>query len=109
MNLMPRVLIGAVVVAFSSARAEAQSYDASGYPMGPMYDDRPFYGGRDPREGKVQASTFVASSPGASALGHGTIVLAPGPGRMAGADIAAFEPALVDQLAKAGYRTDAPS
>lgn len=109
MNLMPRVLIGAVVAAFSLARAEAQPYDASGYPMGPMYDDRPFYGGRDPREGKVQASTFVASSAGASALGHGTIVLAPGSGGMAGADIAAFEPALVDQLTKAGYRTDAPS
>lgn len=109
MKLMLRVLIGAMIAAFSLAHGDAQPYDASGHPMGPMYDDGPFYGGRDPREGRVQASTFVASSPGASALGHGTIVLAPGPGGMAGTDIAAFEPALIDQLARAGYRTDAPS
>ena len=108
MKLMPRVLIGAIVAASSWAGIEAQPYDASGYPMRPMYGDGPFYGGRDPREGRVQASTFVASSPGAGALGHGTIVLAPGPDSMGGTDIAAFEPALVDQLTRAGYRTDAP-
>ena len=109
MKLMQMVLSGAMVAAFSLARADAQPYDASGYPMGPMYNEGPFYGGRDPREGRIEASTFVASSPGASALGHGTIVLAPGPGSMGSADIAAFEPALVDQLTKAGYRTDDPS
>jgi hypothetical protein len=109
MTPMSRVLIGSVVAAFSLVAAGAQPYDASGYPMGPMYDDGPFYGGRDPREGKVQASTLVASSPGISALGHGPIVLAPGPGGTGGPDVAAFESALVDQLARVGYRTDAPS
>jgi hypothetical protein len=108
MKPMRRVLIGAMLAAFSLVPAGAQPYDASGYPMGPTYDDRPFYGGRDPREGKVQASTFVASSPGVSALGHGTIVLSPGAVGAGGADIAAFESALVDQLTRAGYRTDAP-
>ena len=108
MKPMLGVLIGATVAALSLARAQAQPYDASGYPMGP-YDDRPFYGGRDPREGKVQASTFVAGGSSASALGHGPIVLAPGPGGMAGSDVAAFEPPLVDQLKRAGYRTDVPS
>ena len=109
MKPMPGVLMGAMVAASSLAPSQAQPYDASGYPMGPMYDDGPYYGGHDPREGKVQASTFVANSPGASALGHGTIVLAPGPVGLGSTDIAAFEPALVNQLARAGYRTDAPS
>lgn len=109
MKPMHRVLIGAAVVAFSSLPAGAQPYDASGYPMDPMHGDAPSYRSRDPREGRVQASTFVASTPGISALGHGTIVLAPSSAGAGGADIAAFESALVDQLTRAGYRTDAPS
>jgi hypothetical protein len=68
----------------------------------------PDRGGRDPREGKVEATTFVASSPNVGALGHGPIALASGPGSMgSGMEDATFESALVDQLAKAGYRTDA--
>lgn len=84
------ILIAAAVAGFAQSPLQAQ--------------------GRDPREGKVQASTFVASSPNASTLGHGSIVLAPGPaGTAADADVAAFEPALVEQLAKAGYRTEGSS
>jgi len=110
MKPMRGVMIGAIVAAFSLVPAGAQSYDALGYPMGPTYNDgSPFYGSRDPREGKVQATTFVARSPGVSALGHGTIVVEPGAGGTGDADAAAFESALVDQLTRAGYRTDAPS
>jgi hypothetical protein len=65
-------------------------------------------GGRDPREGKVEAAAFVATSANVGALGRGPIALASGPGSMtSGLEDATFESALVDQLGKAGYRTDA--
>jgi hypothetical protein len=53
-------------------------------------------------------ATFVASTPGAATLGHGSIVISPNTGPNALED-GPFEAALADQLAKAGYRTDAPS
>jgi hypothetical protein len=84
---------------------------AQPYPQGPWdgpYMAPPAYGGsyhgRDAREGKIEAASFVASSPNIGRLGHGPIVLSPGTG---GADQASFESALVDQLARAGYQTDA--
>jgi hypothetical protein len=65
------------------------------------------YGVRDPREGKVQAQTFVASTPGAAALGQGPIVVAASPnGQDSGFD-GAYESALVDQLGRIGYQTNA--
>jgi hypothetical protein len=65
-------------------------------------------GGRDPREGKVEAAAFVANSPNISALGRGPIALAPTAGsEPSGLEASIFESTLVDQLAKAGYQTDA--
>jgi hypothetical protein len=75
-------------------------------PRGGYYG--PERGGRDPREGKVEAATFVANSPNIGALGHGPVALAPAAGSEgSGLDEAMFGSALVDQLAKAGYQTDA--
>jgi acyl-coenzyme A thioesterase PaaI-like protein len=70
--------------------------------MGPNYG--PLGSGRDPREGKIDAAAFVTNSPGAAQLGHGPIVVAPAPGGLADG---AYESALADQLAKAGYETNA--
>lgn len=80
--------------------------------MGPMpppgADYGPRYGMRDPREGKVEASTFVANSPNVGQLGHGPIVLTARTASIGnGLDEGTYETALVDQLAKAGYQTDA--
>ena len=66
-------------------------------------------GVRDPREGKIQVQTFVANSPAAGSLGHGAIVVAASPaGQDVGPEQGAFETALVDQLARAGYQTGGP-
>ena len=94
-----------------AAPVPARPWGAPGWdgPMVPPSDGR--YGprrGSDPREGKVEATTFVASSPNTSALGHGPVVLASGAGSMSsGLEDVTFESALVDQLAKAGYQTNA--
>lgn len=97
-----------------SVAAAAQSYPGgwSGPYVGPTPppgpDYGPRYGVRDPREGKIDASTFVANSPAVGKLGHGPIVLTDGAtGIGNGPDDGAYETALVDQLAKAGYLTNA--
>jgi hypothetical protein len=65
---------------------------------------------RDPREGKIEAAAFVANGPNIARLGHGPVVLAPGAGGPRdGFAVGVFESALIDQLARAGYRTDAES
>ena len=63
---------------------------------------------RDPREGKLEVQTFVASSPRVAALGRGPIVIGArgGPGLSAGDDL--FETAIADQLAHVGYQANAP-
>lgn len=62
----------------------------------------------DPREGKVQAVHYLANSVAVAELGHGPVKVASGPGSMSvGLEEAAFESALVDQLVKAGYQTNA--
>jgi hypothetical protein len=94
-----------------AAQALAQPYPPGAWgdpylsPVGPNYG--PSYGARDPREGKVEAAAFVASSPNAGRLGHGAIVLTSA-GSASGPDEGAFEVALVDQLARAGYQTGTP-
>lgn len=68
----------------------------------------PSAAGPDPREGKVQAVHYLANSAAVAELGHGPVKVASGPGSMSiGIEEAAFESALVDQLIKAGYRTNA--
>ena len=60
----------------------------------------------DPREGKVQATQFVAEGGQAAALGHGVIEVVSAPGNTSdGRDGATYEAAVVDQLVKAGYET----
>lgn len=102
--------IAAAIAALLATDAGAQPGWGGPYrePMFPP-DSGPAYGARDPREGKIETATFLASTSNVSELGHGSIVLARG-----GADEAAgsydgnFEAALFDQLGKAGYRTDGP-
>jgi hypothetical protein len=108
------LIIGAAALALAAAASAQYPTGGWGGPgwggMGPYPGEYgPRARGRDPREGKVEAAHFVAASPKVAELGHGTIVLAPGPGGISGGPAAgAFETALADQLARAGYRTDAP-
>lgn len=70
-----------------------------GYYPGPSF-------GRDPREGKIQAAQFVANSPAAQALGHGSIAVTSTPdGMNFGSEDAAYQAAVADQLGRAGYTT----
>jgi hypothetical protein len=64
------------------------------------------YGFRDPREGKIDAQSYVAANAAASALGHGPIVVATTSG---GLGDGLYESALVDQLARAGYQMNGAS
>lgn len=113
MKLMREPLIIAALAGFAlAAPACAQPAEWERPGMGPMVpppdDYGPIYAGRDPREGKIETSTFTARSPSVSALGHGPIVVAPeGAGVGSSPEDVAYEAALVDQLAKAGYQTDA--
>lgn len=67
-------------------------------------------GGPDAREGKVEVSRFVAENIDLSTLGKGRIGVGAMPGSTPDARAGAtFEAAVVDQLAKAGYDTLAPS
>lgn len=114
MRIMRTMVIAAALMGLPSL-GQGQPYPSGGwsgpymdpmFPPGPEYG--PAYGRRDPREGKIEAAAFVTSGPNVSRLGHGAVVLAPGAEGPGGAvDLAVFESALVDQLAKAGYRTDA--
>jgi hypothetical protein len=106
-------IAAALVVLVSAGTSSAQPDWGSPY-MEPMFpqdpDFGPSHGSRDPREGKVETAIFVASSANVSQLGHGSIVPTTGAGSTAnGPYDGAFESALVDQLAKAGYRTDVQS
>jgi hypothetical protein len=110
----PAMSIVAVLVALASAGVSAAQSGRGGPYVGPMFppdfDYGPSYGARDPREGKVETATFLANSASVSQLGHGLIVFATGAGNASsGPYDGDFESALVDQLAKAGYRTDAQS
>lgn len=77
-------------------------YDRSHYD----YPEPP--GARDPREGKIQVQTFVAVSPHVADLGHGSIEIAAH--RVSSMPTAEdlFETAVGDQLARAGYKPQAP-
>lgn len=99
--------ISALSLTFIANGSQAQPYGSGRPQMGPAIPPPGYlepYGVRDPREGKIQAQTFVASTPGASALGHGPIVVAAAPNRPEAGFDGAYEAALVDQLAKAGYQ-----
>lgn len=103
-------IAAALAALASTGAASAQSGWGAPY-TGPMFPPdsgyRPGYGTRDPREGKIESASFVASSTNVSRLGHGLISLASSDGSAAsGPDEGTFESALIDQLAKAGYRTD---
>jgi hypothetical protein len=64
----------------------------------------------DAREGKVEVSRFVAENIDLATLGQGRIGVGAMPGSTADARAGAtFEAAVVDQLARAGYDTMAPS
>ena len=64
-----------------------------------------------PPEGHVEVSRFVAEGEGAKALTHGAISVigAPTGSGVASRELAAYEAAVVDQLAQLGYRTDTPA
>lgn len=105
----PVILTAAALVALFPIDAAGAQPGWGGPYMQPMFppDYGPAYGGRDPREGQIQTATFVASSGNVGELGHGSIVLAGSVANEAGGSYDGnFEAALIDQLAKAGYRTD---
>jgi hypothetical protein len=102
--LIPAALAALALAGPSNAqRGWGGPYMDPMYPPGPDYG--PSYGGRDPREGKIGTAAFVASSPDVSQLGHGSIVLAPGPDSAVAPGDGTFEAALIDQLARIGYHT----
>lgn len=81
------------------------------YPSPPL--DSPSDGApswaQDPRQGRIEVATFLANSPNAGRLGHGSIVIAPSAEPSPVIDDATFETALVDQLTRAGYDAGSPS
>lgn len=80
-----------------------------GGPMLPPSGEYGRPGAFDPREGKVDAVTYAANVPAAAELGRGPVAISAGAGSMpSGPEEAIWESALVDQLVKAGYQTDAP-
>lgn len=97
-------------IAASSAIAQAPPGSLEGPRYGPPpygYPEPP--GIRDPREGKLEVQTFIANSPRAAVLGHGTIGIsadAGGSSAVSGDDL--FEAAIADQLVHAGYQPNAP-
>jgi hypothetical protein len=100
-------LLSMASLATLAASGVAQPYPGGGWGgpyTGPGPDFGARYGARDPREGKIEAAAFVARSPKVADLGHGPILLAPAPGGVADGS---YESALIDQLAKAGYQTNA--
>ncbi len=65
---------------------------------------------KDPREGRVEVSRFVAQGPEAGELGHGAVVVTSESGDgpwVAGPERARYEAAIVDALVGAGYDTQA--
>lgn len=63
---------------------------------------------KDPREGRVEVSRFVAQGPEAGELGHGTVTVTSESGDgawIAGSDRARYEAAIIDALVGAGYDT----
>lgn len=74
-------------------------------PSGPWPDDYPgAFIGHDPREGRIEATQFVAKSPAARTLGQGAISVASGPDNMTiGLEDESFRAAVAEQLGKIGY------
>ena len=102
--LSTRFALGLSLASLLSPAAQAQPIGWGPPPPYYGYSER----GRDPREGRVNAATYVANSANAGALGHGGISVAEAPGTMsAGLEGEAYEAAVVDQLDKAGYVTNA--
>lgn len=109
--ILTTALAAVAVTAPSQARPGGWGAWGGGWGGGLEIGSSGYYGsyrGRDPREGKVEAATFVANSPNIGALGHGPIALAPAAGGEPSAlEASTFESAIVGQLA--GYQTDAVS
>jgi len=72
-------------------------------------DDALRRGGPDSREGKVQVERFRADNLAPDALGHGVIGLKAMPGSSDSREEATYQAAVIDQLARAGYTTNAPA
>lgn len=115
--LSSALLIGLTLAAAAPAAAQW------GRPMGPGWggygwgrsslgsDDmssRLNRGGPPSREGKIDSDQFLADDAQAK-LGQGAVVVTSLPGSVAtGSDEATYEAAIIDQLVKAGYQTEAP-
>jgi hypothetical protein len=103
------VLVAAFLsgVAFAGAALAQPEWAPMGPP--PPYRSDPYLGA-DPREGKIQTAQFVANSPTVRALGHGSIKVSAAPGSMTvGSEDFTYQAAVIDQLGRAGYTTDASS
>ena len=103
-HLLSFALVASLAVAASSVTAQRW-----GYPGGSPYGWGDFGPGpaRDrSREGKVEATRFVADGPAAQALGHGPIaVTAAKDGVDDERERATYEAAVIDRLAGVGYDT----
>lgn len=77
-------------------------------PLSSPYSEAPYWA-EDSRQGRIEVATFLSNSPNTSRLGHGPVVIAPSVEPSPGFNDAAFETALVDQLARVGYETGSQS
>lgn len=85
-------------------------WDSAGW-SGPGWSDRAPARSSATGEGKVQVSTFVAEGEAAAALGKGRIAVTETPAGGGVADpreLATYEAAVIDALARAGYDTANP-
>jgi hypothetical protein len=108
MWLSRAMLISAIIAAAVFATPAAAQMGPWGGWNGPGSFERGFSRGRssDPRQGKVEVSRYVANSPKATQLGHGPIAVGAAAGSLSmGSENAAYEAAVVDQLARVGYQT----
>lgn len=95
---------GAVAATVLATPANAQMGPWGGWSRPGSFDRG--YRASDPRQGKIEVSRYVANTPNAARLGHGPIAVAAAPGSMSmGSENAAYEAAIADQLARAGYQT----
>ena len=103
----------ALALAFTLALASPAPADARNGWAGPGWgstgwDGPPASRTDGPVEGRVTVSRFVATGAAAQALGHGSVtaVAAPDGPPVDSREIATYQAAVIDQLARSGYRTN---
>lgn len=109
-SLIPLALLLSLSGTALLARPGGPGWGGSGWD-GPGWPDRAPTRGSDRAEGKVEVSTFVAEGEQTAALGKGRIAVTEAPAGGGVADpreLATYEAAVIDALARAGYDTANP-